>query len=54
MTRPYPEIIGSERPSTPSLLLLVIATGGAVLLIGGVPLLVAWLLPGVPPPGPFG
>lgn len=27
---------------------------GAVLVLGGAKLFTAWLLPGVPPPGPFG
>ena len=28
--------------------------GSLMVVIGGVPLMVAWLIPGVPPPGPFG
>jgi hypothetical protein len=31
-----------------------VAMGAGVLLVGGVPLFVAWLTPGVPPPGPLG
>lgn len=33
---------------------LFVFAGGMMLLIGGIPLFVAWLIPGVPPPGPFG
>ena len=31
-----------------------IGAGGIVVALGGIPLFIAWLLPGVPPPGPFG
>lgn len=30
------------------------AIGAAVFVIGGPALFVAWIMPGVPPPGPFG
>lgn len=28
--------------------------GAVVVLVGGLPLLILWLTPGVPPPGPLG